>query len=402
MERPWSQAIGREPGADQRRLILAELDPVDRTVLDGILQTVVGATGATVVERAGIEDVLEEVERSRSLGAFPAVLAGSRTGERELHRLARALGNREGTVPLVVWLPVLAPDPVEEALGLGACDVLGRSRASADDLVRALRYAFEVARRERAESRLRLRLLQPAVPASWLDESYRYVGLGRTLAATSHDLNNLLQPVLGYAELLLASVEPETRNAHYARQIERSGRLALSLVSRLLATARYPSAPPLPIEADSQLARAEDLVRWVLGSLNDLVLEPLAPGRKVVLREGALEQIVLNLATNARDAMEEGGRVIVRSTAEGRYWRLEVEDSGVGIPESRLPHLFEAGYTTKGTGKGSGLGLWIVRGLVEEAGGEIAIESVTGRGTRVVVRLPLANLSPISVASGTG
>jgi len=396
MERPWAWSGGGEPVADQRRLVLTELDSGDRRVLDGLLPTIVGATGATVLERPGAQDAITEVERSRSAGAFPAVLVGARVGERDLARLARGLGNRSGPVPLVVLLPVAVETLLEGSLAEGACDVLVRTGLTVDDVVRALRYAFEIARRERAEDRLRLRLLQPTVPSSLLEESRRYVGLGRTLAATSHDLRNLLQPVLGYAELLLGSLEPATRTAHYARQIERSSRLAVGMVSRLLATGRDPGGPPMPHEADLLLARGEDLVRWVLGPLVELLLEPGAPGFEVAVREGALEQVILNLATNARDAMPDGGRLIVRSSVDGRKWRLDVEDSGGGIPEERLPHLFEAGYTTKEPGQGSGLGLWIVRGLVEEAGGEIAIESAAGFGTKVVIRIPQAPAGPVS------
>jgi len=104
---------------------------------------------------------------------------------------------------------------------------------------------------------------------------------------------------------------------------------------------------------------------------------------------------LLNLAANARDALAPGGRLVLRTHAEGAgVWRLEVEDTGSGIPADRLARVVEAGYTTKPAGKGSGLGLWIVRGLVEEAGGSLTIESVEGQGTTVTVRLPTAGSRP--------
>jgi signal transduction histidine kinase len=109
----------------------------------------------------------------------------------------------------------------------------------------------------------------------------------------------------------------------------------------------------------------------------------------VPLHAGEIEQIVLNLAANARDAMPLGGRLSIRSRAvEGERWRLEVADSGSGIPPENLGRLFDPAFTTKAAGKGTGLGLWIVRSLVEQAGGHVSVKSALGRGTVVLVELP--------------
>lgn len=389
MERPSAGLPEPPPASDQRRLVLAGLDALDRRVLESLLPIALGATGAVMVERDDVEEALEEVGRGREAGSLTALIAGARAGERELVRLARAIGNRSGPIPVVALLPAALPDQVEAALSEGCADVLVRGRSSADDLVRALRCAFEIARRERAEERLRMRLLEPTAPPNLIAEARRFVGLGRTLGATGHDLNNLLQPVLGYAELLLGTLDADTRAHHYAQQIDRSARLATDLVGRILAAVRDGGQPGPPEEADRCLLRSEPLVRWALGVGRELVVAAGAPGLEVRLRGGALEQVLLNLAANARDALAPGGRLVLRTLPEGPgTWRLEVEDSGRGIAADRLPHVLEPGYTTKPAGKGSGLGLWIVRGLVEEAGGTLTVESAEGQGTTVIVRLP--------------
>jgi signal transduction histidine kinase len=319
------------------------------------------------------------------------VLAGSAFGERELGRLARALGDRRPPVPVVAMLPGPLDELAESALATGCCDVLVRGRLSADDLVRALRLAFEVSRRERAEERLKIRLLEPALPAPALSaEGRRFIALGRALLGVSHDLNNLLQPVVGYAELLMGSLDPDTRPAHYARQVDRSARLAAMLVRRLLESGREHDLPPRPVEADRRLAEIEDLLRAIVGRGIELEVELDAKGVEVLVREGGLEQIALNLAANARDAMRDGGRLTFASRADGDHWHLEVTDTGAGVAAADPERLFEEGVTTKPAAAGGGLGLWIVRTLVDEAGGQVSLTRAPSGGAVALVTLPAA------------
>ncbi|GMU67398.1 MAG: hypothetical protein AMXMBFR36_36720 [Acidobacteriota bacterium] len=389
MERPWTWSSEAEPVVDQRRLVLAGLDPVDQRQLEGALRMAVGATGAIPVRVETFEALLAEVRRSREAGALPAVLAGSSFGERELGRLARALGDRRPPVPVVAMLPGPLEELAESALATGCCDVLVRGRLSADDLVRALRLAFEVSRRERAEERLKIRLLEPAAVAPPLTaEGRRFVALGRALLGVSHDLNNLLQPVVGYAELLMGSLDPDTRPAHYARQVDRSARLAASLVRRLLESGRDHGNPARPVDADQRLAEIEDLLRAIVGRGIDLELELGAARAEILVREAVLEQIALNLAANARDAMPGGGRLTLATRAHGGVWTLEMTDTGAGVPEGAGEQLFEEGFTTKPAAEGGGLGLWIVRGLVDEAGGQVSLTRSAGGGAVARVTLP--------------
>jgi len=392
MERPRTEAGEPAPVEDQRRLVLAGLDAHDRLALAGLVPLATGATGAVVVERGTPQEALEEVERCRQSGALPVLLLGGRTTERDLVRVARLLGNRGGTVPVVLFVPAVLEMLAEVALSEGCSDVLVRGRASSDALVRSLRCAFEIARRVRAEERLSRRPPDGSAAATpdLLAEARRFAALGRTVSAITHDLNNLLQPVLGYAELLQGTLEPGTRAGRYAEQIERSARLAVGLLGRVLPTVRDRGERPESVPADERVQSLEELLRALLGRRLELAVETGAPGARVVLRPGALEQVLLNLVANGRDAMVQGGRLEIRTAVDGDgHWCLEVEDSGVGIPSDRMALLFDPGFTTKPAGQGGGLGLWIVRSLVEEAGGGVEVRSAEGRGTVVRLHLPI-------------
>lgn len=225
--------------------------------------------------------------------------------------------------------------------------------------------------------------------AALLAEARHFAGLGRLLAGAAHDGNNLLTPLLGYCELLLARLPTGSEEERYALEIERSAQHTSDLLRRLLERSRGRPQELRPVQADVALAEVAGLLRSLVGSGVELAEQLGAPGLAVALREGQIEQLVLNLAANARDAMPGGGRLELRTSSEnGRSWALEVEDSGVGIPSENLDRLFDPQFTTKAIGKGTGLGLWIVRSIVQEAGGRIRISSRPGVGTRVRVELP--------------
>jgi signal transduction histidine kinase len=391
VEKPWLEPGPIAPAFDQRRVILAGIDPADRRALEGALQAAVDATRAVRLECRTLRDTIDELRRSREHGALPAVLAGSHLEGRDLTRLARALGNRHGTVPLVAVLPAPLRELAETALDDGCSDVLIRGRLTADELARALRHAFEVSRRQRAEDRLKLRLGGSApAPVPVPVEARRFVSLGRTLAAAGHELNNLLQPIVGYAELLLGSIDGQTRAGHYARQVERSARQASALVRRLLAAGRAPRESVLASPADARLEQLRELVERVLGPAVELRLDCGAGAAEISLAEGLLEQVVLNLAVNARDALPLGGALALRTRSEGGdSWVIEVETSGAQLLPDEPRRGAASPADPEDLESAAGLGLWLVRGLVEDAGGRV-LQSEEPGALRLTLRLPVA------------
>jgi len=248
-------------------------------------------------------------------------------------------------------------------------------------------------RRTAPAARVRAVLLrdrsETAEHAALLAEARHFAGLGRMLTGAAHDGNNLLTPLLGYCDLLLAGLPAGSDLERYALQIEHSGRRAADMLHRLLERSRPRPQELRPVLADQALSEVAGLLRSLVGSAVELTASLGAPGLAVALREGQIEQLVLNLAANARDAMPNGGKLELRTVAESdRAWVLEVEDSGIGIPSENLDRLYDPSFTTKSVGKGTGLGLWIVRSIVQETGGRIRITSSPGKGTTVRVELP--------------
>jgi signal transduction histidine kinase len=331
----------------------------------------------------------ESIELCRRRDALGVAVAGPLIGNAELVRLAHALGGRRGLAPIVALRGAGEADEAALLLAHGCCDVLEARSASARELLGALRLAFEVARRQRAESPW---LEDEETTAAWpppaLVETRRLAALGRGFAALTHDLKNLLQPLLIQADLVAAAGEARSA-ADEARRLGELVREAERLLRRSLARALAgPGAPAPEREGDELLRECEPLLELAAGPAVRLGLVPGAPGVRIAVADGALDQLLLNLAANARDAMPAGGVLEVRSREEAGAWLVEVEDSGTGLATPRLERIFEPGPL--GAGPAAGLGLWIVHGLVGELGGTLAAASRVGRGTRVTVRLPAA------------
>jgi len=237
--------------------------------------------------------------------------------------------------------------------------------------------------------RLRLVLLKDQAPARQAAEERRLIALGRLAAGVGHDVNNLLTPVLGFAELAREAAGDRARVERYAAEIERSAGAASELVERLLQLARQSATAPVELVADQAVQSTLPLLRALAGASVRLTAELEAGAAKIRLRPGDLEQVLLNLVANAREAMQGGGSIRLRTRAdEAGRWELRVDDDGSGIAPDHLARLFDPGFTTKTGERASGLGLWIVRGILEDADGEIEVESRPAAGSRVTVRLP--------------
>jgi two-component system cell cycle sensor histidine kinase/response regulator CckA len=276
---------------------------------------------------------------------------------------------------------------------LAAAEVTAEIERPAGEHVRVGLKVRPLGRRAGPLERARLVSIRPRGEIADADlltaEARHFAGLGRFLAGAAHDCSNLLTPLLGYCELILAKLPEDSPLIGYAREIERSARLAAELMHRLRDTARNQPVLGGTVLPDRCLIDLAGLLRSLVGSGIELVEDLRAGELEVPVRAGEIEQIVLNLAANARDAMPLGGRLTLRSRAEeGPSWILEIEDSGGGITPENLGRLFDPAFTTKAVGKGTGLGLWIVRSIVERAGGTVGIRSALGHGTTVRVEIP--------------
>ena len=225
---------------------------------------------------------------------------------------------------------------------------------------------------------------------SHLRQAQRMEAMGRLAGGISHDFNNLLTAMLGFTELLLQDESLSAGARHDVEQIHRSATSAVALTRQLLAFSRKQLLNPTTLDLNSVATDFSAMLRRVVGE--DVMLRTTVPGEAayVIADRGQLEQVLMNLAVNARDAMRGGGRLdlVIQTSAE--EVTLEMRDSGCGVPAEHLLHIFEPFFTTKGVGAGTGLGLATVYGIVKQSGGTIQVESPAGRGTCFRIALPRA------------
>jgi signal transduction histidine kinase len=238
-----------------------------------------------------------------------------------------------------------------------------------------------------------------------LRHSQKMEAVGRLAGGVAHDFNNLLTAIIGYAELIATRTSSNSLAKQNAELIRKAGEQAAALTRQLLAFSRKQILQPKVIDLNTLVVEMERLLRRVIGERFDLQSHPDAENGRVKADPSQLEQVVLNLGVNARDAMPRGGKLIIRTEnvtldrAEaaqlssalrpGDYVMLSVTDTGAGMDEETMSHIFEPFFTTKGPGKGTGLGLATVYGIVSQTGGGISVESDPGKGSVFRIYLPV-------------
>ncbi|HEY6329241.1 MAG TPA: PAS domain S-box protein, partial [Blastocatellia bacterium] len=236
-----------------------------------------------------------------------------------------------------------------------------------------------------------------------LMQSQKMTAMGRMAGGVAHDFNNLLTAILGYCQMTEQFLGENQRAAQYLGEAVKAAKQAASLTNQLLDFSRKQVINPGVTDINDSLKSVEGIVRRLIGDRIELVLAPSTESGPVRISDGQIQQAIINLAVNGRDAMPYGGRLIVETSkvvldddyvnrhvqaARGAHVMLAVSDTGIGIDARSLPHIFEPFYTTKGRGKGTGLGLSMVYGIVEQAGGHIDVSSQLGFGTTIRLYFP--------------
>lgn len=281
------------------------------------------------------------------------------------------------------------------------------AQVSAEDALRELNESLEqrVAERTRelAESnqRLQIEISERAQAEEALRHAQKMDAIGQLTGGIAHDFNNMLTGVLGALDLIQRRVAAG-RVSEIDRYIEAamsSANRAASLTHRLLAFARRQSLNQRPVDVNHMVTSMEELLRRTMGESIELEVDLHTTSCMTNTDEHQLENALLNLVINARDAMPEGGRLLIQTElihipllqdalAPGEYVRLRVQDTGLGMSSDVIARAFDPFFTTKPIGQGTGLGLSMVYGFINQTGGRVSITSEEGRGTRIDLLLP--------------
>lgn len=234
-------------------------------------------------------------------------------------------------------------------------------------------------------------------------QAQKMEAVGRLAGGVAHDFNNLLTVINGYSDLALAKMPGEDANRSYITEIRGAGERAAALARQLLAFSRRQTVRPQLLDLNAVVESAGRMFMRMTGGQAAIKLLLEHGNLPVLANEGQLHQVLMNLVTNALDAMPGGGTIEISTSrapvsgwsprgaeASGGVTKLSVSDTGDGMSQETMTHIFDPFFTTKDVGKGTGLGLPTVQGIVQQCGGWIEVDSKVGRGTRFDIFLPLA------------
>ena len=243
-------------------------------------------------------------------------------------------------------------------------------------------------------------------------QSQKMQAVGQLAGGIAHDFNNLLTAMIGFCDLLLLRHKPGDPSFADIMQIKQNANRAANLVRQLLAFSRQQTLQPRILDLTDVLAELSHLMRRLIGANIELRLNHGSDLGLIQADQGQVEQVLINLVVNARDAMPAGGKLMIRThntvnkdsrklaneevLPPGKWVTVEIEDTGTGIPPDVLPRIFEPFFSTKDVGAGTGLGLATAHGIVHQTGGFIDVKSTVGQGTTFTLYLPLNNAKTAS------
>jgi len=362
----------------------------------------IGDAGAGAVqaelERGGFDATFRQVSGEADLlksliSQFDIAVADFVPGVFGALEALRIVQERGIDLPLIVVSGKISEAEVQAVLKAGAADHLTRRNlmrlnAAVERELRGVRI-----RRERTK----------------LEEQFRQAqkmeAVGRLAGGVAHDFNNLLTVITGYSDMLLASRDLQESHRTALQEIRRSAERGGALTHQLLAFSRRQPMETRSVHINELVMQIEKLLRRLIGEDIVLVTIPAASEASVDADPGRLEQVIMNLAVNARDAMPHGGQLTIETSVvqldetfsaknlgvrSGRHVVIAITDTGVGMDEKTRSHLFEPFFTTKSAGHGTGLGLATAYGIIRQSGGAIAFESEPGKGTTARVYLPVS------------
>lgn len=305
-------------------------------------------------------------------------------------------------VPFIFVSGTLGEELAIDTMHRGATDYILKQRLGrlVPSVQRALREMDERAERRRAEEALRQSEKQ-------FRQAQKMEAVGRLAGGLAHDFNNLLTVIMGYSQVLLSELGEDHPLRSKIEETQKAGERAATLIRQLLTFSRKQALEPKVVALNGVVTSLESLLRRLIGEDIQLVIQTDPADPRIKADPAQLEQVIMNLVVNARDAMPKGGTLTIETSSAtlarsplhylhplppGRYVRLSVTDTGCGMDSRILSHIFEPFFTTKEEGKGTGLGLSTVYGIVTQSGGGIDVTSRINKGTRFDIYFPHVRL----------
>lgn len=401
-ERFTELKLARERIANQEQLLANVIDGSPSYI------TAFDREGRIMFANAAMARLLGKT-KTDLVGTLATDYLSKHRGERFMARHHEVMGSGEAQL-LETSLPLHDPPFPVLAIRYPLRDSAGAAYGTASimtDITQQKRIEDEL-RRSEAKTRDALAALEKALELTRrTEEKFRHVqkmeAIGRLAGGVAHDFNNLLTVILGNSSEILATLSPADPLHEVIGEIEKAGQRAAGLTRQLLAFSRKQVLEPRIVNVNELITGAEKMLRRIVSEDIELTLLLDPHPQWCKLDKGQFEQVLLNLVVNARDAMLDGGRLTIETTAvvldatfteehpdirPGEYVRLVVSDTGVGIPKDVQPHIFEPFFTTKSVGHGTGLGLSMVYGIIRQSGGMIWLYSEPGQGTSFKIYLP--------------
>ena len=378
-------------------VLIVEDSPADATLMVRALK---GAGFEPLHERVDTADAMQQALERQS---WDVVLSDYSMPAFDAPAALAVLREHDDDIPFIVVSGSVGEDAAVAIMQAGAADYVMKDRLAR--LGPAVVSAVEGARVRRDRERLEQQL----------QESQRLEAIGRLAGGVAHDFNNVLTAILGSSELLFLDApagQPPREELHIIRD---AATRAQDLIRQLLAFSARQVLQPIALDLNHLVGNIGKMLRRLISDDIKLVTE-LAPDLAAVRADpGQLEQVLVNLAVNARDAMPNGGTITIKSynaavregdaapdhVPPGRYAVLQLSDTGVGMDAETQARIFEPFFTTKERGKGTGLGLATVYGIVRQSGGHIAVESAPGAGSSFRLYLPEVH-EPVAPTRGPG